>query len=56
MITAIRRLLHNDSGSTAIEYALIAAGVSVTIIVAVTSMGTSVKERYETVLEKVKGN
>jgi pilus assembly protein Flp/PilA len=53
MIRALRRLLRNERGTTAIEYAIIAAGVSVTIIAAVNLMGASVKQRYETVYDKV---
>jgi pilus assembly protein Flp/PilA len=36
----ILRFLRNDSAATSIEYALIAAGVSIVIIAAVNSIGT----------------
>jgi pilus assembly protein Flp/PilA len=35
---AIRRFLRNESGATAIEYGLIAAGISVAIIGALTNV------------------
>jgi pilus assembly protein Flp/PilA len=35
------RLLTNDSGATAIEYGLIAAGISVAIIAIVNGLGTN---------------
>ena len=35
----ITRFLRDDSGATAIEYGLIAAGISVAIIATVTSLG-----------------
>jgi len=35
----IARFLRDDSGATAIEYGLIAAGISVAIIATVTSLG-----------------
>ena len=35
----ISRFLSNESGATAIEYGLIAAGISVVIIVAVNTLG-----------------
>ncbi len=38
MTTLIRHFLRDDSGATAIEYGLIAAGISVAIIVAVQTL------------------
>ena len=35
----IRKFLRDESGATAIEYGLIAAGISVAIIATVTSLG-----------------
>lgn len=42
------------SGATAIEYALIAGGISIAIIVAVTSLGTTTNGMYETVVTALK--
>jgi pilus assembly protein Flp/PilA len=53
MITSLRRFLQNERGTTAIEYGIIAVGISVTIIAVVNSIGTSVKQRYDTVYEKI---
>ena len=39
----VRRFGANESGATAIEYGLIAAGISVAIIATVFSLGTQVK-------------
>ncbi|MSP94558.1 MAG: Flp family type IVb pilin [Alphaproteobacteria bacterium] len=44
----IRRFLRDESGATAIEYGLIAAGVAVAIISAVNSVGTSLKTTLKT--------
>lgn len=41
--TNVRRFLSNEAGSTAIEYALIAAGISIAIVGAVTTLGSQVK-------------
>jgi len=41
-----RRFLADEAGATAIEYALIAAGISLAIIVTVQTLGTTVKGRY----------
>jgi pilus assembly protein Flp/PilA len=39
----------NDSGATAIEYALIASGIAGAIIVVVLALGTSVQNMYTSV-------
>ena len=39
------RLLDDESGSTAIEYAMIAAGVGAAIAATVFSLGTAVKQQ-----------
>ena len=41
--------LSDESGTTAIEYALIAAGISMAIIVAVSNIGSSVNNMWTTV-------
>ena len=38
-----RRFHANESGATAIEYALIAAGIAVAIMTAVTTLGSQIK-------------
>lgn len=47
--TAIRRFLRNEGGATAIEYALIAAGVGGAIVLAVTALGGNVSAMWTTV-------
>ena len=39
----VRRFHADQSGATAIEYALIAAGIAVAIMTTVTSLGTAIK-------------
>jgi len=39
----LRRLRADESGATAIEYALIAAGIGATIVATVFNLGTSIK-------------
>jgi pilus assembly protein Flp/PilA len=41
--------LRNESGATAIEYGLIAAGISVAIIVAVQGVGTNLSGTFKSV-------
>jgi pilus assembly protein Flp/PilA len=45
----ITRFLKNESGATAIEYGLIAAGIAVVIIIAVNSVGTNLTTTFTTV-------
>ena len=46
---SFRDFLRDDGGATAIEYALIASGISATIIAVVMAMGTSLTAMYTTV-------
>ena len=45
----LRRFLKDTKGATAIEYALIAAGISIAIVVAVTAIGTSLNTMFTSV-------
>jgi pilus assembly protein Flp/PilA len=42
----VRRFLGDESGATAIEYGLIAAGIAVAIIVAVNAVGTDLSSLF----------
>jgi pilus assembly protein Flp/PilA len=42
----LARFLTDESGTTAIEYALIAAGISIVIIAAVQAIGVSVADLF----------
>jgi pilus assembly protein Flp/PilA len=42
-------LLRDESGATAIEYGLLAAGIAVAIIAAVLAVGTQLDETFESV-------
>ena len=54
MSTLLARFLKNESGATAIEYGLIAAGISVVIITAVQLVGTNLKGTFNSVANAVK--
>ena len=45
----LRRFLHDERGATAIEYALIAAGVAAAIVITVNALGVSVKTMWTAV-------
>ena len=46
MIAKVKLFLIDDNGATAIEYGLIAAGISVAIIATVTSLGTKLNTAF----------
>jgi pilus assembly protein Flp/PilA len=48
-MTAIAKFLKEESGATAIEYGLIAAGISVAIITVVSSLGTKLATTFTSV-------
>ncbi|MGI9387740.1 MAG: Flp family type IVb pilin [Methyloligellaceae bacterium] len=49
MQKVLSRFLKDESGATAIEYGLIAAGISVAIIAAVNALGTTVNTTFTSV-------
>ena len=48
------RFIRDESGATAIEYGLIAAGISVAIILAVNSLGTKLNTTFDGVTSQMK--
>ncbi len=46
--------LKNESGATAIEYCLIAAGISIVIVVAVNGMGSQLNNSFTSVNTSIK--
>ena len=46
--------LKNDSGATAIEYGLIAAGISVAIIAVVNGLGTQMNAKFGSISSQLK--
>ncbi len=50
----VRRLLSAQDGATAVEYALIAAGVAGAILVAITALGGSVTTMWTSVSTALK--
>jgi pilus assembly protein Flp/PilA len=53
MKTLIRSFVADDSGATAIEYGLIAAGIAVAIIVGVNAVGTDLSSLFGRVSAKL---
>ena len=46
MTTLLKRFANDDSGATAIEYGLIAAGISVAIITVVNTLGSQLTSTF----------
>ena len=53
-MSKIVAFLKNESGATAIEYGLIAAGISVAIIAVVNSIGTSLNTSFSSISTQLK--
>ena len=53
MTQFIKRFAHDESGATAIEYGLIAALIAVVIIAGATTLGNSLKDKFNTIASKV---
>jgi len=53
-MSEILRFLKNESGATAIEYGLIAAGISVAIIAVVNGLGTQLNATFMSVSTQLK--
>jgi pilus assembly protein Flp/PilA len=54
MKTILSRFVKDESGATAIEYGLIAAGISVAIIAVVQGLGTNLKATFTSVSTALK--
>jgi pilus assembly protein Flp/PilA len=49
MKTLVSRFVKDESGATAIEYGLIAAGISVAIIAVVNGIGTTLNSKFTSI-------
>ena len=54
MKTLVSRFFSNESGATAIEYGLIAAGIAVAIITVVQGLGTKLTSTFTSVQDALK--
>jgi pilus assembly protein Flp/PilA len=53
MKNLVARFANDESGATAIEYGLIAAGISVAIIAVVQGLGTKLKNAFQSLSDKL---
>ena len=54
MQTFISQLVKDESGTTAIEYGLIAAGISIAIIATVNALGTQLNSTFSSISSQLK--
>jgi pilus assembly protein Flp/PilA len=54
MKSVITSFLKDESGATAIEYGLIAAGIAIAIITAVNGLGTKLSTNFDTISNSLK--
>jgi pilus assembly protein Flp/PilA len=54
MKTLVTRFVKDESGATAIEYGLIAAGISVAIIAVVNGIGTTLNTKFTSISTQLK--
>jgi len=53
-MSRVLAFLKNESGATAIEYGLIAAGISVVIIATVNSIGSTLNTKFNSISTQLK--
>jgi pilus assembly protein Flp/PilA len=53
-MSLITRFLRDDSGATAIEYGLIAAGISLAIIAVVNGLGSNLNNKFTSINTSLK--
>jgi len=54
MKTLVLKFLNNESGATAIEYGLIAAGISLAIITIVNGLGVNLNTKFTSINSSLK--
>jgi pilus assembly protein Flp/PilA len=54
MKNLVSRFVKDESGATAIEYGLIAAGIAIAIITAVNGVGTKLSANFNTISSSLK--
>ena len=54
MSKLVARFLNDETGATAIEYGLIAAGIALAIIAVVNGLGTNLNEKFTSINSSLK--
>lgn len=53
-MTVLKRFIADESGATAIEYGLIAAGIALAIITVVNNLGTTLSDKFGSISSSLK--
>ena len=53
-MTTILRFLSDESGATAVEYALIAGGIAMAIVAAIATLGSATSTKFDSIATIVK--
>jgi pilus assembly protein Flp/PilA len=53
-MTILKRFMADESGATAIEYGLIAAGIALAIITVVNNLGTTLNDKFGSISSSLK--
>ena len=53
-MTIILRFLSDESGATAVEYALIASGIAMAIVAAIAAVGSATSAKFDSIATVVK--
>nr|WP_201280202.1 Flp family type IVb pilin [Bradyrhizobium betae] len=54
MMLMVKRFIEDESGATAIEYGLIAAGIALAIITVVNNLGTTLNDKFGSISSSLK--
>ncbi len=52
-MTAIIRFLSDESGATAVEYAIVAGGIAMAIVAAIASLGSATSTKFDSIVTVV---
>jgi len=55
MLARIRTTLNNDAGASAVEYALLVAGIAVVAMVAIFALGGVISSKFDEVGKAIEG-
>jgi len=51
MLSSITRFIRDEEGATAIEYGLIAGLIAAVLVTVLTSLGTTIEQKFQTILD-----
>lgn len=55
MLTRLRKFVKDESGASAVEYALLVAGIAVVCMVAIFALGGTISDKFDEIGNKIGG-